>query len=118
MVDIFKDFNLLIPDKRIAKIGNREFDVSLISTRLALKQIRFRDKALTMSGEDALNKAVEIVAEICKPVSKGFLSIFKKKVTAKWLMSNATYAQLLEFIDFVLSPLYKEPEEVSKEKKK
>jgi hypothetical protein len=122
-MDVIKDFDLLIPDKRIAKLAGREFDVSLISTRLALKQIRFRDKALTMSGEDALNKAVEIVAEICKPKdnSTGFLSkflnLFKKKVTAKWLMDHASYAQLLEFIDFALKPLYKEDEpEVEKKK--
>lgn len=118
MVDILKDFDKLIPDKRIAKIGNREFDCSLISTRMALRQISFRDKALTMSGADAFNTAVEIVAEICKPVGGNkFLSLFRRKVTAKWLKNNCNYAQLLEVIDFVLKPLYQEAEP-EKEKKK
>lgn len=117
-MDVFKDFNTLIPDKRIAKIGNREFDVSLISTRMALKQIAFRDHALTMSGEAALNEAVSIVAEICKPIGGNkFLSLFKKKVTAKWLKDNCNYAQLLEVIDFVLKPLYQEAEPVDEKKK-
>ena len=125
-MDVIKDFDTLIPDKRIAKLAGREFDVSLISTRMALKQIIFRDNALKMSGAEAFNKAVEIVAEICKPNnnSTGFLSkfasLFKKRVTAKWLIDNASYAQLLEFIDFVLKPLYQEaePEDAGKEKKK
>lgn len=117
-MDVLKDFDKLISDKRIAKIGNHEFDVSLISTRMALKQIVFRDHALTMSGADAFNQAVSIVAEICKPIGGNkFLSLFKKKVTAKWLMGNASYAQLLEFIDFVLAPLYKEAEPVVDKKK-
>ena len=118
-MDVFKDFNTLIPDKRIAKIGNREFDVSLISTRLALKQIIFRDNALKMSGAQAFNTAVSIVAEICKPTGGNkFLNLFKKKVTAKWLMDNCSYTQLLEVIDFVLKPLYKEDEAVDKKEKK
>jgi len=122
-LETIKDFDLLIPDKRIAKLAGHEFDVSLISTRMALKQIIFRDNALTMSGAEAFNEAVSIVAEICKPKNDStglwskFLNLFKKKVTAKWLMDNATYAQLLEFIDFVLAPLYKEAEPVDKEKK-
>jgi len=118
-LEVIKDFDLLVPDKRIAKLAGREFDVSLISTRMALEQIKFRDKALIMSGADAFNKAVEIVAEICKPkVSNKFLGLFKKKVTAKWLISHASYAQLLEFIDFVLAPLYKEAEPIEKSEKK
>jgi len=121
-MDVIKDFDKLIPDKRIAILAGKELDVSLISTRLALKQIKFRDNALNMSEGEAFNKAVEIVAEICKPKnnSTGFLSkflnLFKKKITAEWLISNANYAQLLDFIDFVLAPLYKE--EPEKEKKK
>lgn len=117
MSEIIKDFDKLIPDKRIAKLAGREFDVSLISTRMALKQIKFRDKALTMSGEAALNEAASIVAEICKPKDNSvgfkskFLNLFKKKITAKWLIDNTTYAQLLEFINFVLKPLYQESKE-------
>ena len=117
-MDVFKDFDKIIPDKRIAKLAGREFDVSLISTRMALKQIIFRDNALKMSGAEAFNKAVEIVAEICKPKGGSkFANLFKRKVTAKWLMDHASYAQLLEFIDFALKPLYKEAEPTEKKKK-
>ena len=112
MSDILKDFDLLIPDKRIAKLAGKEFDVSLISTRMALKQVVFRDNVLKMSGEKAFKRAVEIVAEICgKPKNNDdsfwakFLNLFKNRITAKWLINRTNYEQLMAFIDFVLDPL-------------
>lgn len=112
MNDFIKDFDKIIPDKRIAILAGKEFDVSKISTRMALKQVIFRDNALKMNGEAAFRKAVEIVAEICgkpKNVEEGFwsklASLFKARITAKWLMDNTNYEQLMAFIDFVLEPL-------------
>ncbi|MEF9426436.1 MAG: hypothetical protein L0956_04420 [Candidatus Mariimomonas ferrooxydans] len=112
MTEIIKDFDKLIPDKRIAILSDRKFDVSLISTRMALKQVAFRDNVLKMNGEAAFRKAVEIVAEICgKPKSSKdsfwdkFTGLFKGRITAKWLVENTNYEQLVQFIDFVLEPL-------------
>ena len=128
MNDIIKDFDKIIPDKRIAILVGKEFDVSKISTRMALKQVIFRDNALKMNGEEAFRKAVEIVAEICgKPKNgrEGFwsklASLFKARITAKWLMDNTNYEQLMAFIDFVLEPLtdkaqLKDSKDVSKKK--
>lgn len=117
MNDIIKDFDKLIVGKRIAILAGKSFDVSLISTRMALEQVIFRDNALKMSGEAAFKKAIEIVAEICgkpKMTQDSFwskiASLFRKKMTAKWLMDNTNYEQLTEFIDFVLEPLTKEVE--------
>ena len=124
MNDILKDFDKLIPDKRIAKLANKEFDVSLISTRMALKQVIFRDNVLKMNGESAFKKAVEIVAEICgKPKNESnnfwskLLNLFRQRITAKWLINHTNYEQLMAFIDFVLEPLMEKTEPVVEKKK-
>jgi hypothetical protein len=120
-----KDFDKLIPDKRIAILAGKEFDVSKISTRMALKQVVFRDNVLKMNGEQAFKEAVGIVAEICgkpKATSEGFIgkirNLFINRITAKWLMDNTNYEQLTEFMDFVLEPLTKKAEEPKADKKK
>lgn len=117
---IFKDFDKLIIEKRIAKLAGLEFDVSLVSTRQALKYVKFRDEALTMSGEAALKKMVSIVTEICgKPLVKSrFKKLFSRSIDEKWLIENTNYEQLQAFIDFVLEPLMAKPEEGKSEKKK
>ena len=125
MNEIIKDFDKIIPDKRIAILVGKEFDVSKISTRMALKQVVFRDNVLKMNGEAAFRKAVEIVAEICgKPKITGdsfwskLINLFRSRITTKWLMDNTNYEQLTEFIDFVLEPLTKEVEKSEKKKVK
>lgn len=120
-METFKDFDKLITDKRTAVLGGKTFDVSLISTRDALKYVQFRDKVLTMSGEDALRKMAAIVAEICsKPVIKGnfFTRLFNKPITEQWLFANTNYEQLLLFIDFVLEPLLGKKDDTETDKKK
>jgi hypothetical protein len=123
-MDIIKDFDKIIPDKRIAVLVGKEFDVSLISTRMALKQVIFRDNALRMNGEQAFRKAVEIVAEICgqpknnaSGILSKFLNLFKPKITAKWLFDNTNYEQLTAFMDFVLEPLIEKAESKDEKKK-
>lgn len=118
-MDVFKDFDKLIVDKRTAVLGGKTFNVSLISTRDALKYIVFRDKVLTMRGEDALRKMAAIVAEICnKPVVEGnlFKRLFNKAITEKWLFSHTNYEQLQLFIDFVLEPLLDKKDDTDKKK--
>jgi len=120
MSETIKDFDLLIPDKRIAKLAGKEFDVSKISTKMALKQAEYRDRALLMGEKKALIEAVKIVAEICgKPKSKNFFyRLFTKKIDEKWLISNTNFKQLVDFIDFVLEPLTGKLEENTKDIKK
>ena len=122
-MDIIKDFDKIIPDKRIAILAGKEFDVSKISTRMALKQVIFWDSALKMNGEEAFKKAVEIVAEICgKPKNiddslwSRLLNFFRQRITAKWLFDNTNYEQLEAFKNFVLEPLMEKTEPVKDEK--
>jgi len=43
----FKDFDSLLPEKRVAKIAGREIDVSKIPARIVLEQAKFRDDILS-----------------------------------------------------------------------
>lgn len=108
MTDTLKDFDKLIIDKRTAILAGKTFDVSKISTRMALEQSEFRDNILKMGEKEALYKAIKIVARICgKPVIKGnfIKQLFNKAIDEKWLVENTNYEQLIAFIDFVLEPL-------------
>ena len=105
---IIKDFDKLIPQKRIAILAGRQFDVSKIPTRLALEQAAFIDSLSGIKNEkDEFNKSLEIAEKICnqtEPV-KLFDRIFRKRVTAKWLIDNTDITQLIEFINFILEPI-------------
>ena len=100
MSGILKDFNLIIPEVRIAKLGDQEIDVSKIPSRLSLEIAIYRDQIWNnkiKSAEEAWRKSVESVAKICQ--------VSNPTVTSDWLIDNTHYEQLLEFIDFVLEPI-------------
>ena len=101
MSGIFKDFNKIIPEKRIAKLADKEIDVSRIPSRISLEMAIFRDGVLKMKSQDQQNGALEIVAKVCRQSDPG--------ITVDWILDNTHYEQLLEFIDFVLEPLNKPP---------
>lgn len=98
MTGIFKDFNKIIPEVRVAKLGDQEIDVSKIPSRISLELAIFRDKVLTMkSSEEQQRESLEIVAKVCQ--------VKNSKITVDWLLDNTHYEQLIEFIDFVLEPI-------------
>lgn len=94
---IIKDFDKIIPLKRIAKLAGEEIDVSLIPSRISLELAIFRDKVLAMKSEDQQRKSLEIVAKVCQ--------VKNPKITVDWLLDNTHYEQMIEFIDFVLEPI-------------
>ena len=97
---IIKDFNTVLPPKRIAKLADEEIDVSLIPSRVTLELAIFRDsifKGKIKSLEEQYRKSVEIVAKICQ--------VKNPKITPEWLIENTNYEQLNEFIDFVFEPI-------------
>ena len=119
MTDIIKDFDKIIPDKRIAKLAGKTFDVSLVPTRLALEYVVFRDRALTMTGETVFKQMVSIVAKICgKPVTNGniFKRLFNKSINEQWLINHSNFEQLQAFMDFVIEPLMAKAEDVKDDK--
>lgn len=97
---LIRDFNTVIPRKRIAKLAGEEIDVTLIPSRIALELSIFRDKVLDMkSFEEVQRKSLELVAKVCQ--------VKNPKITVDWLLDNTHYEQLIGFIDFVLEPLLK-----------
>jgi len=114
---ILKDFDILAPPKRIAKLGGEEIDVSIISTRVALKFIEFSKKhktenltQATQTGvmeEGVLEDMLEIIALVCQKSSE--------KITKDWLLDNVDIGTLLQFVRFVFNPLTERVKDMTKE---
>jgi len=94
-----KDFNRLIPDQRIAQLGNKEIDVTRIPSRVTLQLAKYADdvsEGKLTPMEQFLN-ALEPVAAICK--------LTDPDITVDWLLDNTDFTQLSEFTKFVLEPI-------------
>jgi len=107
---IFKDFNTIIPEERIAKIADKEIDVSVIPARITLEVAKFRDTILKMGFEAQLNKSYEIVERICR-VSDPDFSIDE-------IIDKVNFEQLQGFLEFVMEPLNRPASGKKKVKKK
>jgi len=100
-----KNFDIMVPKKRMAIVGGEEIDVSFIPARAMLKFIAFSKKydAKTIksleSGENTgfdpgmLEDILEVIESVCKRSSK--------KITKDWLLDNVPFAALVDFINFV-----------------
>lgn len=100
-----KNFDIMVPRKRTAVIGNEEIDVSFIPARAMLNFVAFTKKydAKTIksleSGEtagfdpDMLEDILEVIEGVCKRSSK--------KITKDWLLDNVPFDALVDFINFV-----------------
>jgi hypothetical protein len=102
---VTKDFDILSPPKRNARIGGVIVDVSFIPAKIAFRFIQFskthKVDALTANPEDfdgsMLEDIVDIIALICQRSSA--------KITKDWLMENIDMGVLIEFMKFVFQPL-------------
>lgn len=98
----FKDFDALLPEKRIAKLGGENIDITVIPARVALKFIDFSKKysAESLKTMDNTNfdsgmidSVLEIVELICARSSS--------KITKDWLLDNMDIKTLMEFVNFI-----------------
>lgn len=106
--DFLKDFDVLSPPTRTAKIGGEEISFSIIPARIALKFIDF-SKKFDITGLDKddtdsfdpgmLEGILEIVATVCQKSNP--------KITADWLMDNVDIGTLMEFVHFVFAGMKK-----------
>ena len=112
MSGLFRDFNKIIPEKRIAKLADKEIDVSRLPSRTSIEMAIFLDNVLNgkVNNEQAALRSVEIVAEACNKLNPDL------GITSDWLLDNTHYEQLIAFIDFVLEPINKPKEKESKKK--
>jgi hypothetical protein len=96
----FKDFDSLLPERRVAKIAGREIDVSKIPARIVLEQAKFRDDILSGKVKSFLEqqkRTFEMVERICRVSDPDF--------KVENIIDDITVDQLLDFIDFVIEPL-------------
>lgn len=101
---LLKDFDILAPAKRIARIGGEEIDVTIVPARAALKFISFSKKysvqSLESMGQDSfdpgmIDDILEVVGLVCKRSSV--------KITKDWLLDNVDIKVLLEFVQYVFA---------------
>lgn len=116
MEDEFKDFDILAPPKRIAKLGGYDIDVSIVSARVSLKFIQFSQKhsfnvenlqASQSMDVSALEDMIDIIAIICQRTAP--------EITKDYLLDNVDMATLIEFITFIFQPLNRLIEKTEKE---
>jgi hypothetical protein len=104
-----KDFDVLSPPKRLAKIGGEKIDVSIIPARAALMFANFSQKYPTetfeklKSGNSAdldpemIKDILDVVEAVCKRSSK--------LITKDWLLDNVDFVVFMQFIDYVFAGL-------------
>ena len=110
-----KDFDILVPQKRIAKIGGEEIDVTIIPSRASLMFIDFSkkysaEKLKSMDQESFDPAMIEAMLDVIEVVCKKYSS----KITKDWLLDNLPIKTLMEFITYVFEGMNKsEPVENS-----
>lgn len=102
--DLLRDFDILSPPKRIARIGGEEIDVTIVPARAALKFINFSKKysakSLESMDQDSFDPCIiddilEVVELVCKRSST--------KITRDWLLDNVDIKVLVEFVQYVFA---------------
>jgi hypothetical protein len=113
---MLKDFDVLAPPTRKAKIGGEEIDISIIPARVALKFIAFSKKhdvtkfdGNTANNVDSsmLEDMMSIVADICKRSNP--------KITSDWLLDNNDIGVLMEFIQYIFAPMTEKTKRLTEE---
>jgi hypothetical protein len=113
MSAIFKDFDKLIPEARVAKLAGKEIDVSKLPSRTSIEMAIFRDRIFKgqITSEEAALKSIEIVAQACAKTNP------ELGINTDWLLDNTHHEQLIAFMDFVLEPINR-PDKSNKSDKK
>lgn len=106
MSDLLKDFDILAPPKRTARIGGEDIDVSLIPARASLMFIDFSKKysVETLKSMDGnsfdsgmIENMLDVIELVCKRSSK--------KITKDWLLDNVDIKVLMQFVQFVFEAI-------------
>jgi len=101
---LLKDFDILSPPKRIAKLRGEEVDVTFIPARAALEFISFSKKhdvrkMESMTDEtldlDVLGDTLDIVSMVCQRSNK--------TVTKEWMLNNVDIGTLMAFVQYVFA---------------
>jgi hypothetical protein len=99
MSNITKDFDVIAPPQRIAKIGGEEVDVSIFPARATLKLMDLIDtpeKQADLEAGKNIEALVEVVATACQKSNP--------KITKDFLL-DLDITVLVEFAEYVMEPV-------------
>lgn len=103
------DFDTLVHEPRLARVGGEVVDVSVIPVGVSLAMAKFADRtseeieqAAEKDAEGELRRVLQMVSNVCLPSNPKF--------TVDFLMKHLDYEKLVLFNNFVLHPI-EEPDE-------
>lgn len=96
------DFDVIVPQERLARIGGEVVNVATIPTRVTLEMARLADKKDQLEGGDMFDKLIALISSACV--------VNNPKVTEEFLLDKTTFESLAAFIDFVLNPITEKAE--------
>jgi len=102
------DFDALVIEPRLARVGGEVVDVSTIPVGVVLRMAKFqdRDAAVAEAERDAngtMAEMFQMVSDVCV--------VSNPKITPEFLMAHLNYAKFAVFMKFVLSPMTDKAEE-------
>ena len=106
------DFDALVREPRLAKVGGEIVDVSVIPVAVTLALAKRADmskedilKAAHENPEAELRAVIQLVSDACIPSNP--------KLTVEFLMAHLDQEQLNAFARFVLNPVTEKAEELA-----
>jgi len=98
------DFDTLVPEPRMVRVGGEVADVSVIPVAVTLALAKFsdrtREQVLAAAEEDAegeLKRVVQMVSDVC--------CVSNPKLTVEFLLKHLSFEKIRAFNKFVLSPV-------------
>jgi len=108
------DFDALVVEPRLARVGGEVVDVSIIPVAVTLALAKHSDrtkedilKATEADAEGELRRICQMVSDVCTPNNP--------KLTVEFLMKHLDQPRLNAFTQFVLMPVTDEAERLLEE---
>ena len=104
------DFDALVIEPRLARVGGEVVDVSTIPVAVSLALSKHADRSkeeiVALAKKDAdgeMNRMFKMVSDVCV--------VSNPKLTPEFLMKHLNYAKFSAFMKFVLQPMTDKAEE-------
>ena len=104
------DFDALVIEPRLARVGGEVVDVSTIPVAVSLALSKHADRSkeeiVALAEKDAdgeMKRMFKMISDVC--------IVSNPKLTPEFLMANLDYAKFSVFMKFVLSPMAEKAEE-------
>jgi len=104
------DFDALVIEPRLARVGGEVVDVSVIPVAVVLRMAKFQDMGREGMIAEAEKDSNGTMAEMFQMVSDVCV-VSNPKLTPDFLMAHLNYAKFAVFMKFVLSPMTDKAEE-------